>query len=90
MSPFAIAMLVTSLAANPADRGASAERGRLALISIEDVDARATIAGCLAREAAARNKPQPSFSHSAVRAEVERQAKVPRRLEQCRRVLAED
>ena len=59
-------------------------------ISIEQVDARATIAGCMAREAAARNTPQPAFSDPKVRLEVQRQSTDPRRLERCRRVLAED
>ena len=59
-------------------------------ISIEDVDARATIAGCLAREAAATGTAQPVLSDPKMLAEVNRQAKDPKRLERCRKILADD
>ena len=84
-----VMILAASAAAGAAGRQQT-QGSRPAVISIEDVDARATISGCLAREAAARNKPQPALSDPKVGAEIIRQAKDPRRVEQCRRVLAQD
>jgi hypothetical protein len=87
---------VGAITAFAAMTAAGAQRARQpqatpsASISIEDVDARATISGCLAREASASGKAQPVLSDTKVLAEVGRQAKDPKRLERCRQILAGD
>ena len=89
--PFlAVSIIVTFLVPAWGDDRRQTNTSSATSVSIEEVDARATISGCMAREASAQNRPQPPSSDPKVRAAVERQARDPQRLAQCRRILSDD